>query len=406
MIITTYDDGVTFPKGFTASGVHAGFRKNRAKLDLALIMAEKAVPAAAVYTTNTVKGAPLVVTKKHLENGYARAIIVNSGNANTCNDNGIEIAEKTCSILADKCGMSADDVIVASTGVIGQRMSIEPFAKGIPELVDSLSVRGGEDAMRAIMTTDTVPKRAAAAAMINGRQVRIGGIAKGSGMICPNMATLLAFVTTDAVISPEALKRALDIDVKKSFNMVTIDGDTSTNDMFAIMASGAAGNEEIKAGTPAFMRFAELLSKVTASLCKQIAADGEGATKAIECRIKGAQNIDIAKKAAKAVAGSALVKAAIFGADANWGRVLCALGYSDEKLSADKADVTFISSAGEIAVCRDGFGADFSEEKAKEILSAREITIDVDLHSGEAVATAWGCDLTYDYVKINGDYRT
>ncbi len=406
MIITTYDDGVTFPKGFTASGVHAGFRKNKSKLDLALIMAEKAVPAAAVYTTNTVKGAPLVVTKKHLENGYARAIIVNSGNANTCNDNGIEIAEKTCSILAGKCGMSADDVIVASTGVIGQRMSIEPFEKGIPELVDSLSAGGGEDAMRAIMTTDTVPKRAAAAAMINGRQVRIGGIAKGSGMICPNMATLLAFVTTDAVISPEALKRALDIDVKKSFNMVTIDGDTSTNDMFAIMASGAAGNEEIKAGTPAFMRFVELLSKVTASLCKQIAADGEGATKAIECRIKGAQNIDIARKAAKAVAGSALVKAAIFGADANWGRVLCALGYSDEKLNADKADVTFISSAGEIAVCRGGFGADFSEEKAKEILSAREITIDVDLHSGEAGATAWGCDLTYDYVKINGDYRT
>ena len=406
MIITTYDDGVTFPKGFTASGVHAGFRKNKAKLDLALIMAEKAVPAAAVYTTNTVKGAPLVVTKKHLENGYARAIIVNSGNANTCNDNGIEIAEKTCSILAGKCGMSADDVIVASTGVIGQRMSIEPFEKGIPELVDSLSASGGEDAMRAIMTTDTVPKRAAAAAMINGRQVRIGGIAKGSGMICPNMATLLAFVTTDAVISPEALRRALDIDVKKSFNMVTIDGDTSTNDMFAIMASGAAGNEEIKAGTPAFMRFAELLSKVTASLCKQIAADGEGATKAIECRIKGAQNIDIAKKAAKAVAGSALVKAAIFGADANWGRVLCALGYSDEKLNADKADVTFISSAGEITVCRDGFGVDFSEEKAKEILFAREITIDVDLNSGEAGATAWGCDLTYDYVKINGDYRT
>lgn len=405
-MIKIYDDGVTFPKGFTASGVHAGIRKNKLKRDLALIAAEKSVPAAAVYTLNTVKGAPLIVTKRHLENGYARAIICNSGNANTCNADGEEIAEKTSELLGRCLGADAGDVIVASTGVIGQRLSMEPFERGIPELVNALSAEGGKDAAEAIMTTDTRLKQAAAECLIGGRPVRVGGIAKGSGMINPNMATMLVFVTTDAAISPETLQKAVSLDVRDSFNMITVDGDTSTNDMFAVMASGQAGNDEIKEMTPEFEKFSKLLSTVTRTLCKKIAADGEGATKLLECRISGAATKELARKAAKAVVGSALVKAAMFGSDANWGRVLCALGYSDTALDAGKADVAFVSAAGKIDVCASGSGIDFSEETAKSVLSENEIVIDVDLHCGIFGAVAWGCDLTYDYVKINGDYRT
>lgn len=405
-MIKIYDEGVTFPKGFTASGVHAGIRKNKSKRDLALIMASERVPAAAVYTMNTVKGAPLTVTKRHLADGYARAIICNSGNANTCNANGEEIAEATSALLAATAGIRAEDVIVASTGVIGQKMSLEPFEKAMPELVSGLSASGGKYAAEAIMTTDTALKQAAAEALIGGKVVRMGGIAKGSGMINPNMATMLVFVTTDAVISPETLQKAVSLGVKDTFNMITVDGDTSTNDMFAVMASGKAGNEEILDKTAEFEKFCQLLSAISVTLCKKIAADGEGATKLLECRVSGAATKELARKAAKSVVGSALVKAAMFGSDANWGRVLCALGYSDTALDAGKADVAFSSAAGRIEVCSGGAGIDFSEEKAKAVLSEKEITIEVGLGSGVFDAVAWGCDLTYDYVKINGDYRT
>ncbi|MBE6750083.1 MAG: bifunctional glutamate N-acetyltransferase/amino-acid acetyltransferase ArgJ [Ruminococcaceae bacterium] len=398
--------GVCAAKGFKANGIHCGIRKNKSKRDLALIVSETAANAAAVYTTNLVKGAPLLVTKKHLENGKAQAIICNSGNANTCNANGIEIAEQTCDILADELGISSSDIVVASTGVIGQVMDIAPFKSGIPELVLGLDYGKSAEAAEGIMTTDTKMKEVAVSFNIGGKECKIGGIAKGSGMIHPNMATMLVFITTDCAISSEMLSKALSTDIKTSFNMVSVDGDTSTNDMVVVLANGMAENQEITAEGDDFNEFMKALNTVTVNLCRKIAGDGEGATKLLECNVSGAESLEIAKTVAKSVICSSLTKAAMFGADANWGRVLCAIGYSGAKVDVNKIDVSFKSAKGEISVCENGAGVDFSEEIAKEILLENEIEINVNLNSGCASSTAWGCDLTYEYVKINGDYRT
>ena len=397
--------GVCAAKGYKANGIHCGIRKNRTKRDLSLICSEVPAVAAAVYTNNLVKGAPLTVTAKHLADGKARAIICNSGNANTCNADGIEVAEKTCGYLAESLNISQNDIIVASTGVIGLPLSIEPIKEGIPRLVEGLGNHSSY-AAEGIMTTDTKEKTVALKFNVGKTECRIGGIAKGSGMIHPDMATMLVFITTDCAISSEMLRRALSTDIKTTFNMLSIDGDTSTNDMVTVMANGMAGNEIIVEENDDYKAFMEALNTVNVSLCRMIAADGEGATKLLECKVAGAKTEEAAKKAAKAVICSSLVKAAMFGADANWGRVLCAIGYSGADTDVNKIDVRFVSGAGEILVCKDGAGVEFSEEKAKEILLRDEIEIAVDLNNGEASATAWGCDLTYDYVKINGDYRT
>ena len=400
------DGGVCAAKGFTASGVHCGIRKNRTKKDIALIFSEVKASAAATYTTNLVKGAPLTVTKNHIANGKAQAVICNSGNANTCNANGIEIAEEMSKLAANSLGIDADDMVVASTGVIGQPLNIEPIANGIPELVKNLSVNGGKDAAEAIMTTDTSLKEIAVEFEIGGKICHMGGIAKGSGMIHPNMATMLVFITTDAAISPEMLQKALSGDIKNTFNMICIDGDTSTNDMVTVLANGMAQNAEITTEGEDYNAFMKALNTINIHLCKMIAADGEGATKLLECTVTGAKDEQTAKTVAKSVICSSLLKAAMFGADANWGRVLCAIGYSGADVDVAKVGVSFKSSKGEIEVCKNGAGVDFSEDKAKKILLENEITIAVTLDSGNYCSTAWGCDLTYDYVKINGDYRT
>ena len=399
------EGGVCAAKGFKASGVHCGIRKQTTKKDLALIVSEIPAAAAAVYTQNLVKGAPIYVTKENISDGKAMAIICNSGNANTCNANGIEIAEQMCELTQKFTGINKKDVIVASTGVIGQPLSIEPIAEGMDALVKGLG-DNGDDAAQAIMTTDTVKKVIAVEFELDGKKCVIGGIAKGSGMIHPNMATMLVFVTTDVSISSAMLQKALRNDVKNSFNMISVDGDTSTNDMVCVMANGLAGNKEINDEGEDFEIFKKALNEVTVNLCRKIAGDGEGATKLLECIVSGAKSDSEAKGAAKSVICSSLLKAAMFGADANWGRVLCALGYSGENLDVNKIDVSFKSDKGEILVCKNGAGVDFSEEKAKEILLEKEIQILVDLNDGQYSATAWGCDLTYDYVRINGDYRS
>ena len=397
--------GVCAPKGFTASGIHCGIRANKSKKDLALIYSQCPASAAAVYTTNLVKGAPLTVTKKHIENGTAQAVICNSGNANTCNANGIEIAEKMCDILAKSLPVKAEDIIVASTGVIGQPLNITPIADGIPALVAGLGDKS-TDAAHGIMTTDTAVKEIAVEFEVDGKTCKIGGIAKGSGMIHPDMATMLVFITTDCAISPEMLQKALSSDIADTFNMVSVDGDTSTNDMVAVMANGMAGNDMITEDNDGFKAFMKALNTVTVYLCRCIAGDGEGATKLLECHVSGAKTIETAKKCAKSIICSSLTKAAMFGADANWGRILCAIGYAKCDVDVNKIDVSFKSQKGEIPVCKNGAGIPFSEEIAKEILLEKEIEILVHLNDGYACATAWGCDLTYDYVKINGDYRT
>ena len=398
--------GVCAAKGFKANGIHCGIRKNQSKKDLALIVSDTPATAAAVYTTNLVKGAPLLVTKKHIENGIARAVICNSGNANTCNANGVEIAEEMSRLVEKAVGVEANDVVVASTGVIGQPLNLEPIKNGMPELVKGLSCDNGLSAAQAIMTTDTVHKEIAVEFEIGGKTCRLGGIAKGSGMIHPNMATMLVFLTSDVKISRDMLQKALSGDIADTFNMISIDGDTSTNDMVVILANGQAENEEITAEGEDFDTFMKALNTVTVHLCRMIAGDGEGATKLLECKVSGAADKATAKTVAKSVICSSLLKAAMFGADANWGRVLCAIGYSGATVDINKIDVSFKSAKGEIAVCKMGSGIEFSEEKAKEILLQSEIEILVNLNSGEAYSTAWGCDLTYDYVKINGDYRT
>ena len=400
------DGGVCAAKGFTAGGIHCGIRKNHTKKDLALIVSAVPASAAAVYTTNLVKGAPLTVTKKHIADGYAQAVICNSGNANTCNANGIEIAEAMADLVAKELNIKADDVIVASTGVIGQPLSIDPIAAGLPGLAAGLSVNGGKAAAEGIMTTDTVMKEVAVEFEVGGKTCRIGGIAKGSGMIHPNMATMLVFLTTDCAIAPDMLQKALSGDIANTFNMISVDGDTSTNDMVSVLANGLAGNEIITAEGEDFTAFMKALNTVTIALCRKIAGDGEGATKLLECKVSGAADLPTAKTVAKSVICSSLLKAAMFGADANWGRVLCAIGYSGANVDVNRVDVSFRSKAGTVEVCKNGAGVEFSEEVAKTILLEKEIEILVGLNSGDANSTAWGCDLTYDYVKINGDYRT
>ena len=397
--------GICAAKGFTANGIHCGIRKNKDKKDIALIVSDIPAAAAAVYTKNRVKGAPLTVTKKHVADGVAQAMICNSGNANTCNANGIEIAEQMSTLVAKELNIASSDVIVASTGVIGQPLNIEPIANGIPALVKGLG-NHSDLACEGIMTTDTRPKEIAFEFEVDGVKCRIGGIAKGSGMIHPNMATMLVFVTTDCAINAEMLQKALSEDVKTSFNMVSVDGDTSTNDMVSIMANGLANNKQITAEGADFDAFCDALHAVTVYLCKMIAGDGEGASKLLECIVTGATDEECAKTVAKSVICSSLFKAAMFGADANWGRILCAIGYSGADVDVNAIDVAFASEKGRIEVCKNGSGVDFSEEIAKEILLENEIRILIELNCGVGTATAWGCDLTYDYVRINGDYRS
>lgn len=398
--------GVCAPKGFQAAGVHCGIRKNKEKRDLALIMSDVPCAAAAVYTQNKVKGAPLVVTKNNLCDGVAQAVLCNSGNANTCNSDGIEIAEAMCVLLSEQAHIPADNVIVASTGVIGQPLPIAPIEAGMAPLVEALGYNGSSAAAEAIMTTDKAEKSIAVEFDLSGVTCRLGGIAKGSGMIHPNMATMLVFLTTDAAIDTKLLQKALSADILDTFNMVSVDGDTSTNDMVSILANGMAGNAKITEENQDYDAFCAALNAVTRYLCRGIAKDGEGATKLLTCIVTGALDTAAAKTLAKSVIASSLVKAAMFGADANWGRVLCALGYSGAAVNVDAVGVSFASKAGGIEVCANGRCVPFSEEKAKAILSEDEIEILVTLSEGAGRAEAWGCDLTYDYVKINGDYRT
>ncbi len=400
------EGGVTAAQGFVAGGVHCGIRKNKTKPDLAMIYSEKECTAAAVYTQNLVKGAPILVTRDNIADGRARAVICNSGNANTCNADGMEKAGKMCQIAADVLKIDPEDVVVASTGVIGQVLPIEPIESAAQALADSLTADGSIRAANAIMTTDTFPKEAAVEVEVGGKVVRIGGISKGSGMIHPNMATMLCFITTDCAIAAPMLQKAVKQAADSTFNMISIDGDSSTNDTFCVLANGAAGNGKIAAEDGDFAAFVEALTAVSRELAKQMASDGEGATKLLVCRTGGAADLPMAKTVAKSVICSTLFKAAMFGADANWGRVLCAIGYSGAAVDVEKIDVSFQSAAGRVDVCKNGAGVDFSEEEAKKVLTEKEIEILVDLHLGEAVAEAYGCDLTYDYVKINGDYRT
>ena len=400
--------GICAPQGFYAAGVHCGIRHNHAKKDLALIKASVRCAGAGCYTTNKVYGAPITVDREHLADGYAQAIVVNSGNANTCAPNGLQLARDTCGLVAEALGIRAEDVLPSSTGVIGQEMSIEPFARGIPEAAAKLAAdeAGSHDAATAIMTTDTHPKELALEFTVGGKPVRIGAIAKGSGMIHPNMATMLLFMTTDAKVAPATLQKALSTVVPATFNQISVDGDTSTNDMVEIMASGLAGNAEITAPGPALDTFKAALYDVMANLTRMLAKDGEGASKLLECVCSGAPTKDTAIIVAKEVIGSTLFKCAMFGEDANWGRVLCAIGYAPAEFDIDKVDVALKSTAGTVTVCQNGAGVDFSEEEAAKVLAEDEIYILVDLNQGDEKATAWGCDLTYDYVKINGDYRT
>ncbi len=400
--------GVTAAKGFKASGVHAGVKAGSSpdKNDLAMILCDVEAAAAGVYTMNRVKAAPIYVTMEHLEDGVARGIIANSGNANACAPMGHENAVKMCQAAAAATGLRAEDFIVCSTGVIGVPLNVGVIEEACPKLASLLSREGSMDAASAIMTTDTVPKEIAVSVEIGGKEVRLGGIAKGSGMIHPNMGTMLCFLTTDCSITPDLLHSALYDTVKVTFNRVSVDGDTSTNDTAVILANGQAGNELIDWKSEDYDLFADALKYVCTELARKIAGDGEGATKLISCTVSGSRSDEAAEKLAMEVIKSSLVKAAMFGADANWGRVLCAMGYSRAPFRPEYVDVTFASAAGEILVCQHGEGLPFDEDKAKEILSQPEVEIRVHVGEGEHTVTAWGCDLTYDYVKINGDYRT
>jgi len=401
------DGGVCAAKGFRASGVHVGVKTNKTdKKDLALIVSDRDCSAAAVYTRNVVKAAPLIVTKENLSNGRARAVIVNSGNANACAPEGEENARRMCSAAASELGICETDMIVASTGVIGQRLPIAVIEGGVAELVSKLSYDGSKDAAAAIMTTDLAMKELAVELEIGGKAVRIGGVAKGSGMIHPNMGTMLAFLTTDCAINPEMIQRALIRAANISFNRVSVDGDTSTNDMLSLCANGMAGNDEITAPGEDYDAFAEALNALCIELAKMMAADGEGATHLIICRVRGARSESEAETLSKSVISSTLTKAAIFGADANWGRVLCAMGYSGVDFDPGGVSVAFESAGGSITVCENGRGVSFDESFAKKILTERDVTIEINMGAGTAECVCWGCDITYDYIKINGDYRT
>jgi glutamate N-acetyltransferase/amino-acid N-acetyltransferase len=398
--------GVCAAKGFRAAGVHAGIKASSTKLDLAMIFCEVPCAAAAIYTKNKVKGAPLAVTKAHLRDKTAQAVVVNSGNANTCNANGLQIAEETCALAAAELGIPVSQVLVASTGVIGQPMTIDPFKNSMGELVAKLSVKGNDDAMTAIMTTDTRPKQIAVSCEIGGVTVKIGGMCKGSGMIAPNMATLLCFITTDAAIAPDMLERALADTADRTLNRVYIDGDTSTNDMAVLMASGLAGNPVIESDNAHYRAFCAALYEVMLYLARATAKDGEGATKLIECRCFGARDAQTADAVSKSVVSSSLVKAALFAADANWGRILCAMGYAKADFDPNLVSVELSSDGGSVTVCENGVGVNFSEDEAHRILSFDTVIINVHLHEGDCESMAYGCDLTYDYVKINAEYRS
>lgn len=397
--------GICSPKGFKAGGISCGIKKS-GKKDLALIVSDRMCSVTGVYTTNKVKGAPIEVTKNNISDGMAQAIICNSGNANTCAPNGLEIAEKTCAITAAALGMKKEDIAVCSTGIIGQELSIEPFKTGIPALIGCLKYDGSEEASEAIMTTDTIPKSVAVEFELSGKKCRIGGIAKGSGMINPTMATMLAFITTDVDISSNMLQRALSENVKTSFNQICVDGDTSTNDTVLVMANGLAENRHIESEDEDYHEFKVALFQVMVYLAKQIARDGEGATKLVECSTSGAPDEETALMISKAVISSNLFKTAMFGKDANWGRVLCAIGYTHGDFNTENIDVEISSDKGSLIVCRKSMYNEFSEEKASEILSEEKIYVNVCLNQGEYSGTAWGCDLTYEYVRINGDYRS
>ena len=399
--------GICAPAGFSAAGVHCGIRHNHSKLDLALIKADVRCAGAGCYTTNKVYGAPITVDREHLKDGYAQAIVVNSGNANTCAPNGIELAKETCEIVAKELDISADDVLPASTGVIGQAMSIEPFAKGIPAAAAKLAATdaGSHDAATAIMTTDTHSKEVSIEFPIGGKTCRMGAIAKGSGMIHPNMATMLLFITTDVKVEPAVLQTALSSVVPATFNQISVDGDTSTNDTVLLLASGLSG-AEVQPGTADYDTFVAALTQVAEQLSRELAGDGEGATKLLECIVTGAPDLLTARAVSKSVIHSSLFKAAMFGADANWGRVLCAIGYTPGDFDISKTAVRLKSKAGEVFVCENAAYHPYSENEAAKVLKEDEIQILVDLGSGDFTAKAWGCDLTYDYVKINGDYRT
>lgn len=405
---TYVEGGVCAAQGFVAHGLNCGINPDKNKNDLGMIYSETVCNAAAVYTLNKVKGAPILVTREHLEKsgGKAKAVIVNSKNANTCNADGIEVAEATCKLAAKELGIDAEEVIVASTGVIGQPMSVEPFANGMPALVQGLSREGHTEAATAIMTTDTVKKEVAVEFVLGDKVCRLGGMAKGSGMIHPNMATTLNFITTDVAVSKDMVQKALSEIVQITYNCLSIDGDTSTNDMVSVMANGLAGNVEITEENELYAAFKQALYIVMSNMTKMLAADGEGASKLLECTCSGAKDVKTAITVAKSVIGSNLFKCAMFGEDANWGRVLCAIGYADAEFDIRKVNVDLASQAGNVPVCRNGAGVEFSEEFAAKVLSEDEIYINVDLQDGNSQAKAWGCDLTYDYVKINGDYRS
>jgi len=405
------EGGVCAPKGFKANGVqcglaHAGASITKKKNDLAMIVSDTECTAAAVYTTNKVKGAPILVTKEHIKNGKARAVIVNSVNANTCNPDGVEKAQKMCELCAKEIGISPEDVIVASTGVIGQVLPIEPIAKGMPELAKGLTYDGNKRALEAIMTTDTMPKEIAVQFEMGGKTCTMGAMLKGSGMIHPNMATTLTFITTDAAVSAELVQRALSDIVKVTLNRASVDGDTSTNDMVCVMASGTAGNAPVVREGEDFGKFCHALYAVMMNLARMMARDGEGATKLVECAVCGAENDKMAETVAKSVICSSLFKAMIFGEDANAGRIYCAIGYSNADFDVNKVDIDIASKGGRITVGHQGCLTEFSEELAKKVLAEEEIQILIDLNCGNGRAMAWGCDLTYDYVKINGDYRS
>ncbi len=403
------EGGVCAAQGFRAAGIHVGVKTHASwKKDVALIVSDVDCAAAAVFTKNVVKAAPIHVDMAHLADGKARAIVANSGNANACAPNGEENAERMCAAAAKAVGCRAEDVLVSSTGVIGQTLNVEAIEKGMPELYAALerSPEASDAAGHAIMTTDTVKKEAAVETMIGGKTVRIGGIAKGSGMIHPNMGTMLCFLTTDCAISSAMIKTALLAAAKASFNRISVDGDTSTNDTCCVLANGLAGNTPIEAPGPDYEAFLEALQALCVDLAKRMASDGEGAKHLITCSVSGAASEESAEIISKSVISSTLTKAAIFGADANWGRVLCAMGYSGEAFQPDKVDVRFASGAGEILVCRQGRGVDFDEDLAKKILTEHDVEIRIAMGEGSGACTCWGCDITYDYIKINGDYRT
>lgn len=406
MDISKIGGGICAPKGYMASGIHCGFRKNRDKKDLGIIVSDKECSVAAVFTQNKVKGAPIAVDKEHIKDGKIRAVICNSGNANTCAVNGIEVAENTCRLLAEALDIKKEDVFVSSTGVIGEPLKFETFEEGVPRAVKELSYTGSDDFAHAIMTTDTVKKEAAYSFKIAGKEVKIGGVAKGSGMIHPNMATMLCFITTDAYITPEILQKALNRDIKDSFNQISVDGDTSTNDTVCLMANGMAENILIDTEDENYRTFCDALATLTKQLAKGVVKDGEGATKMIECTVTKAPDKQIARRISKAVITSILFKSAIFGEDANWGRILCAVGYSGADFDINFVDVYLRSKIGSILVCKDGSYYEFDEDMAAEILTDDEIFVDIDLNQGLYDAKAWGCDLSYEYVRINGDYRT